>query len=232
MKFLIQTNNNQVIHDFSFTLLKSLEYQNWHTKSNDFEAILTNYYPPEFVPDAVPCGSNDFVVDYLNRYYHKTPKPRNIPLELMPERFTHRMVMNGTREDVLGRQFVKSNDKIKDFAGVFYQFEVPESAGCVQISDLIDIDSEWRSFVYHNKLVGLQNYSGEFTMFPDVAQINKMIKAFEPSAPVAYTLDVGINSSGTFVIEVHDFFSCGLYGFADHRIYPFMLSRWFYEFIK
>jgi len=36
----------------------------------------------------------------------------------------------------------------------------------------------------------------------------------------------------TFVIEVHDFFSCGLYGFADHSIYPNMLHRWFWQYIQ
>ena len=61
-----------------------------------------------------------------------------------------------------------------------------------------------------------------------------MIDRYESigDAPIAYTLDVGINDKGTFVIEVHDFFSCGLYGFADVGILPSMLNRWFQEFIS
>lgn len=31
---------------------------------------------------------------------------------------------------------------------------------------------------------------------------------------------------------VHDFFSCGLYGFADHNILPYMFKDWFKEFTK
>jgi hypothetical protein len=61
--------------------------------------------------------------------------------------------------------------------------------------------------------------------------IEAMIIDFK-SAPIAYTLDVGINknTNTVFLVEAHDFFSCGLYGFADHRIYPQMLYRWFREY--
>jgi len=80
-------------------------------------------------------------------------------------------------------------------------------------------------------LVGLQNYTGDFTMFPNVNKINEMIQTYK-SSPVAYTLDIGINDKDTFVIEVHDFFSCGLYGFSNHKILPFMFSKWFNNHIK
>ena len=60
-------------------------------------------------------------------------------------------------------------------------------------------------------------YSGEFNIFPDVAEINKMISAYT-EAPPAYTIDVGVNTKGeTVIIECHNFFSCGLYGFSDYR---------------
>jgi hypothetical protein len=73
-------------------------------------------------------------------------------------------------------------------------------------------------------------------MFPDVQKINtEMIPAYK-SAPVAYTLDIGIirrlSDFDTVVIECHDFFSCGLYGFADHKVYPHMLHRWFNDYLK
>lgn len=58
-----------------------------------------------------------------------------------------------------------------------------------------------------------------------------MIKQYN-AAPVAYTLDVGISNSKTLIIEVHDFFSCGFYGFSEHKIIPFMFSRWFNEYVN
>jgi hypothetical protein len=83
-------------------------------------------------------------------------------------------------------------------------------------------------------LVGLQHYLGDFKLFPSIHKIHEMIYQYRDNVPVAYTLDVGIlhNSDDTVVIEVHDFFSCGFYGFSDHRVIPFMFSRWFNEYIN
>ena len=45
-----------------------------------------------------------------------------------------------------------------------------------------------------------------------------MVRAFA-NAPKAYTLDVAVLRNGqTAVIEVHNFISCGLYGFTNHRL--------------
>jgi ATP-grasp domain, R2K clade family 2 len=136
-----------------------------------------------------------------------------------------------------GEFFIKSNDRIKGYStfvgvanGLYFPFDIPD--GNYQISEKINIDSEWRAFVYDGKLVGLQNYSGDFTRFPDIRTIKGMIEMYK-SSPIAYTLDIGINDdSGTFVIECHDFFSVGLYGFADYKRLPHMFYQWFQEYIK
>lgn len=224
MKFLIQTFNGKVKHDFSFTLLESIEYQNWLRNDNSFEVCFTDKLT---IPNCIPIGSVEFVTDYIKEYYGLTPNPKNIPFELMDKKWTGRTVFNGTEKDIISAKFVKSNDKIKSFT------EICNSApmGNYQISDLIEIDSEWRAFVFEGKLVGLQNYSGEFDIFPDVNKIKAMIHTYK-TQPIAFTLDVAISNNDTMVIEVHDFFSCGLYGFSEHRILPFMFSKWFYSFIN
>lgn len=218
MKFLIQTINNEIKHDFSFILLESIEYHNWLNSDN----ITYQLTDDILLPDYTPIGSVEFVTRYLKQFHDIEVKPINIPSELLDFKYTNRYVINGTEKDISSEKFVKSNDKIKSFT------EICSSApkGNYQISDLIDIESEWRVFIYNNKMVGLQNYSGCFKIFPDIKLIEEMIEQYE-SKPVAFTLDVGINKDKTFIIEIHDFFSCGLYGFSDHRILPFMFNRWF-----
>lgn len=223
MKFLIQTINGKVKHDFSFTLLESIEFQNWLRNDRSFEVCFTDELT---MPNYIPIGSVEFVSKYINDYYGITPKPKNIPLELIGKNWTGRTVINGTEKDIIGEKFVKSNDRIKSFTEICKT--APE--GNYQISDLINIESEWRAFVYEGKLVGLQNYSGEFCIFPNVDKIKAMINAYK-TQPIAYTLDVAISNNDTVIIEVHDFFSCGLYGFAEHKILPFMFSKWFYSFV-
>jgi hypothetical protein len=224
VKFLIQTIDGEIKHDFSFTLLESIRYQNWLRGDNTITFELTDDLA---LPSFIPIGSVEFVIKYLYDYHGLIPKPKNIPIELMEFNWTGRTVINGTESDIVGTRFVKSNDKLKSFT------EICSSAptGNYQISELIDIQSEWRTFVYKGKLVGLQNYSDKFDIFPSVDKVNKMIKAYT-SQPIAFTLDVAISSGNTVVIEVHDFFSCGLYGFSDHRILPFMFSNWFYSFLN
>ena len=223
MKFLIQTYNDRVEHDFSLELIESIKYLNWYHNTNDVKYVLSDYISG---PGYIPIGSVEFVSEYLKEYHNIDIKPLNIPKELFP--FCERTIINGTEKDIVGEKFVKSNDKIKSYT------EITNNAppGNYQISDLIEIDSEWRSFVYKNKLVGLQNYSGDFKIFPNVEKIETIINNYK-SAPIAYTLDVAIlTNNKTDIIEIHDFFSCGLYGFSDRKILPYMFSRWFNDKIK
>ena len=249
MKFLIQKVNGEVKHDFAFTLLKAIEFHNWLHKEEVMKVKFLDYievsepddiYPLQFKPfhkDYIPIGSVEFVTEFLGHFYGLTPKPINIPNELLSYEFTKRFVFNGSDKEVVGKKFIKSNDKIKGYADIVDDmFDIPE--GNYQISDVISIDSEWRAFVYQNRLVGLYNYCGEFTKFPNVGKIKEMIAAYK-NAPVAYTLDIGVcdehtyaDDIGTVVIECHDFFSCGLYGFADLAILPYMFQRWIFHYIR
>lgn len=243
MKFLIQTINKKVVHDFSFTLLESIRYINWLYNSNDYKYKLVekvDYNNIDKLKYYIPIGTVEFVSEFIKNVHNKEVKPWNVPQCLF--NFAHRKIINGTKEDIKDLCFVKSNDRIKaklfdpetnkhvDLTGI-YNNNICFDEGNYQISELIQIDSEWRCFVYQNKLVGLQNYGGDFTLFPNVDVILSMINKFE-NQPIAYTLDVGVNERGTFVIEVHDFFSCGLYGFANHKIYINMLTRWFWNYVK
>ena len=227
MRFLIQTIDGKIKHDFSFALEQSWEFDKW-LHPNDCFIIRTSDSVPDKHDDCIPVGSVEFVSEFLKKHYGLTPKPKNIPEELLFPEFTGRNVFNGTHRDIVGLKFVKSNTKIKHFTEICTK--APK--GHYQISDLIDIKSEWRAFVYRNKLVGLKNYSGEFDIFPNVDKIKAMIQTYK-SQPIAYTLDVAIDENdNTVIIEVHDFFSCGLYGFSEYKILPHMLSNWFFSFVK
>lgn len=231
MEFLIQTVNGEVVHDFSFTLLESIRYQKW--LGNEIQYLLSDRINTSSKEkELVPVGTVEFVLEFMGEHYGLTPKPVNVPESLF--HYAWRDIFNGTHDDINLGYFFKSNDKIKGPSGYFDEHSVADiPPGNYQISKIIQIHSEWRAFIFHKELVGLQNYSGDFTIFPHIPTIKKMIKDFD-GQPVAYTLDVGVDEEKdrTFVIEVHDFFSCGLYGFRDHSKYPYMLSQWFFEFIR
>jgi hypothetical protein len=257
MKFLIQKINGQIVHDFSFTLLESIRYNNWIHNNKDIKYKFKNIPSLSFYDKApidviepddiypiisfeqyhyaqkyVPIGSVEFVNEFLSHFYGFVLQPTNVPEELF--HYAGREIFNGTEKDLKGKMFVKSNNRIKGTCGIWNEGEgggLP--VGNYQFSDVIsDIESEWRAFVYEGKLVGLQNYSGDFTRFPNVKVINGMIKMYNP-APVAYTLDVGISASrGTLVIETHPMVSVGLYGMVEHKILPYMFYKCFWEIVK
>jgi hypothetical protein len=244
IKYLIQKIEGKVVHDFSFTLLESINYVNWcnngiKTRYKYFNTKLkqTDF---EFKPihnKYVPVGSVEFVTAFLKQMYDLTPKPKNVPESLFP--FAGRAIFNGTEKDLVDSKFVKSNDRIKarnendeSITGVYNGNHQTLPKGNYQISDVIRIDVEYRCFVYKNSLRGIQYYSGDFALFPNVKTIMEVIRSYMTTSPIAYTLDVGVNEYGTFVVEVHDFFSCGLYGFADHTTYSQMLYAWFYEYVS
>ena len=252
MKFLIQKINGEIKHDFAFTLLESIRYNNWLENGNkiNFKYLntLVSDEPDDISPliqfkpyhkKYVPIGSVEFVTQFLQHFYNLTPKPINVPVELFP--YAGRTIINDneTRSfGLIGNWFIKSNDKIKGYKELqksedYYDIILPY--GNYQYSKYINIESEWRAFVYEGKLVGLQNYGGNFRLFPNVQSINEMITAYK-SAPIAYTLDVLVDTQfqneGTYVCECHDFISCGLYGFADHKLLPYMFYRSFNEQIK
>ena len=94
-----------------------------------------------------------------------------------------------------------------------------------------DIISEWRLFIRDGEILDIRNYLGDSFICPDKKLCSDIVKSYITNRPV-YTLDIGVRENmDLVVIEVHDFFSCGTYGFSDYRKYPIMLWRWFRWFI-
>ena len=230
MKFLIQTINNEIIHDFSRELIESIKFNNWFYNTLEYEYKTTSKaLKPDI--DTCPCGSVEFVLECL-KLRDIDIKPMNVPESLF--KYAGRKIKNGTFNDLPYYDFIKSNEKIKGITGFIDSFSLSNFKynEFVQLSEEIEILSEYRCFVFQNELVGIKHYTGDFKIFPNISTIENMIKDFTNS-PISYTIDVGIKDNGeTIVIECHDFFSCGLYGFNDYKLLPLMFYRWYKEKIN
>lgn len=115
-------------------------------------------------------------------------------------------------------------------------------------SDVIQtILSEYRVLVYDDNIVGVQYYSGlriceddEYHFeyrneslqsgvlsFPDSEMLKRLIndiRIFRVNGgffPKSYTLDIAVTPKGTMLLEVHNFVSCGTYGFCGKEL-PYM----------
>jgi len=97
----------------------------------------------------------------------------------------------------------------------------------VLVSDVIDIQAEFRCYVFNGKLVGAKNYTGDFTVLPDFDIINNAIKDYK-EAPVAYSLDFAIvaDSLDTSLIEINDMYCLSNYGINAVLYCRMLEARW------
>lgn len=229
IKFLIQTIDGEIVHDFCFELIRSIEYQKWKRIEMDYElATLEEIKNLEWNKDLIPIGTIEFVFSFLKYVLEKetTPKPINNP-------FNNRIGMVGEFKDLPEKFFIKSMEIFKDPRnGIVRREDFKEFPGTWQISNIENIRSEWRCFVREGKILALQPYNGDPLVFPNPVEITKYVGKYKDLLP-AYTMDFAINEKNkTIPIEVHEFFSCGLYGFSDYNNLPWMFIRAWQNIIK
>lgn len=259
--FLIQVDEEGIpVNDMCFATIEAVKFHRWAVHwitDREYDYILTasdNFKDPVdyLKPNVIPVGNIEFVEKFIHDLNGKVPKAINIPTKLFVEDYLCRNVeiihlpsINDSYE--LGKKrFVKSLKKIKGASGITdiidreflceERISIGEDGRSLSkdflVSDLIDISAEWRGFVYRGKLLDIRQYLGKLGYFPDITKIENMIVDYESSSP-AYTIDVGVNEKKeTFILECHNFWSCGLYGFEDYNKLLQMLPQAFQWEIK
>jgi len=188
--------------------------------------------------DICPVGTIEFVFKYIDKIYgenaHLKIKPINVPewAEIFSIGNTVFNIKNATDAtkmlknrviDSGNRMFMKSAIEFKSPMNGFID-SVDQIRDNVQLVPEGNILSEWRMFVHKGECIDIRNYSGDPFCFPDNITLNK-IKVANNSV-VEGTIDICVTDDHTVhVIECHDFFSCGLYGFSDYNALPVMLWR-------
>lgn len=250
MNFIVQTIDGMIRLDYVWVLRECKRFYGWLEKES-LELLYADINCMDDLnpDDYIPVGTLEFVSKYLTTYYPEAKtalKPLNVPECLFP--FAGRKIKNiFVREDFsdafgnFAGLYVKSLDTIKSsFNGPKYVnsgtisdwYESKDFRHC-QVSEIIDIVSEWRVFVFNGEIQHIGNYSGDCMAFPDADIIKEMVRVYGDEAPKAWTLDVAVTTEGdTVVLECHRFFSCGLYGFSDYRRIPKMYSQCWYQMIN
>lgn len=189
------------------------------------EEVLRHIKREHEVPDKYSKEWLDFPA------YHITPI--NVPGALRADRFLNRKAMVVSAENLANafgwletdELFIKSDTHLKaPYIGIYKQgwaLPVQEDKRFFVSTVVKNIRSEWRCFVRNGRVVDIRRYMGDpWSEMPNKSWLMDAIKTYEESnAPVAYTMDVGVTDEGVpFLIEVHNFVSCGLYGCENPEI--------------
>ena len=209
--------------DFGYSFIEAVEWVNWWVADNSNTAELlmmrTNgatFGPGEENASCVPVGSVEYCLRWYSRMGCGRIKPLNIPERLW--KYVQREIFVGTQLPQNGKAyFAKSRDVIKDERNGLYtnaQFDME-----MQFTEYVkDIESEWRLFVHEGKIVDFRCYSGDEWKLPSRHFCEQVAMEYGKENP-SFSLDVMVRGTGTTdIVELHDFFACGLYGFNDYAM--------------
>lgn len=243
-------------HDFSFHLAKAVKYYNGFKEDLIFSLIrcmddsqLKKFGNKGMVPESenlVPVGSLEFVNKFMYIVEGLSPPlPINIPKELDSRRYTKRCIEHGLNLEQLKSRidpdflyFIKSETKYKaPCSEVIHETDLEwlDEDDTYMISDIVHIDSEWRAFIFRGQILDIKRYQSEgvsLNTVPDMELIQEMVDVLSKLGKLnSYTLDVGVNKEdGTFILEIHPFVSCGLYGFEWYDILPQMFLQGYKDY--
>lgn len=177
----------------------------------------------------LPIGTIPFVEQYLG--IRETPI--EIPVYLQTEEFLKRSyrIEKSTNLPKQGRYFLKNASKLKDFTLLtdlynlsFYDINLTDNDYYV-VSEEYDIESEYRIYVFDNKIESIAHYNGNPCILPDIALIEKavLLISYNEKYLKSYTIDVMVGKRGTALIEIHNFTSVGLYTtiFGTNLLYAY-----------
>jgi hypothetical protein len=186
-------------------------------------------------------GYVDTVLSVLKMLEVEPPPTNDYPSALQP--FLHRRIWESTVEQLTNQifeghvpVFAKPKDRKKRFTGHVFRhvgdlayLEGASKQTPLFCSDVVAWVSEYRVFVIHGKIVGIQHYNGDAARMIDKTLVATAIQELEQSGETtaAYAVDFGLLATGqTAVVEWNDGFSLGSYG-LDKAIYTdLLIERW------
>ena len=238
----IMTDSNGIPYTKNFfDLYKGFTELGIETKFYTPADIFTDFIPSS--PENVVVGHIDQCRKHIKNITNKDVDTIDYPTELIPfmkrkfKKTTLNEVYKLVNEETFEPFFIKSVEQ-KHFTGFVcknFNDYISKTNGCykdfdkeVYMSEVLDIKSEYRTYVHWHNIENSIRYSGAYNYAPSKQIIEDMLYALRDSKmPVAYSIDVGIISSGeTVLIECNDGFALGNYGLPSRVYAQFHLDRW------
>lgn len=237
--FVLQTENGQILTDMGKAIFESISFEKWLHPDTEIQYRLQEDTSSISQGD-IPVGS----IEWTEQVSSLRIVPTNLPLELWEPPFVLRgRIGIGTKDDLAaqladGPLFVKSATRTKAWdARVISTKELsvlPEDEKYF-FSNYVIFTSEWRIFIFCNKIEDVKQYLGSWTeglTTKDVGHVLHLCSEIKLPFP-AYTIDIGRTAKGLLeLIEIHPFISCGLYGFDNLPVIRRMAAQAWRYFVN
>ena len=231
LKKLIENEN--FLHEYIEISLCDFYDNNILKNKKDFNIDYTEY---------IPLGTIQFTQDYF-KIFHNIEKlnPIEIPKILRNKYFLNReyKIVSGKDIPKTGNYFIKDVNDLKQFTycgtlpidkTIYPEINI-DNKKLYQLSEIIDIISEYRVVFIDGELYSITNYDGDVTVYPDIELLQKanQIYQLQPDCPKSYSLDVAITKQGlTSILEIHILFSTGIYTTVNGSNYLYGLRDAYY----
>jgi len=199
-----------------------------------FEEVISGKFDM-FIKNNLFVGSTEFMKEVFKRVglnEVRLPRNSNRNSEIITLEQAHKRVANGEK------LFIKPVE-IKLFTGLILDgmqysclSNLPNETMVMAYEPFKNkIISEWRLYVYNDKLIDARNYSGEFIVSPNYEYAMTVIANNKRDFPCAYTIDIAVldNNENT-VVEYNDMWAIGNYGIPND-IYLKLLKERYFEII-
>lgn len=220
-----ELDKQRYMHSYNYCSLESL--------LNDFGGFITDAY--ETKRPLIPVGSLEYVSAFLKKFHNiENMNPIEVPDCLRQDEFLKRKysIVNKKYLPKQGYFFIKYVSQLKVFShtGLIERLFDSEfnndflKDGLYQVSEVVEIISEYRCFIHDDELIAMNYYDGNCTVLPDMKTIQKAILTYmlDKYRPKAYTMDIAvIKDRGTAIIEIHPWVSVGLYGYMFGSSLPY-----------
>lgn len=222
MKFNLQGGNT----DLEIELKRSKEYYDWSNEGKPDSLKTEIIFCKD--PDACPVGT----VEWVEQELGYEPAPLNLEdldFNIVGREYGY-FEGNQVPKIDLPRVYVKSRTKVKHqengwhkpgellMPGSYTWFEEFKSP----------IVGEYRVFLDRNgEILDIKNYIG-YKYWPSIERVKVIAKNLYKKYNRAFSFDVVVLRNGlTYLLEIHDYWALGLYGFSNVQKLPFLLWDWF-----
>lgn len=231
----------------SYLVLQNVEHWFWergyeigHFSLQDLTAGLLDTSLNEQREETILFAIPEVLRMALRRLNHREPPLFELPDCLMPwiGRFTWETTLGQVREQVdseigFNPFHIRPLDPKRVFKGaiVYGLRDLIPSASLanetpVLAQQKVEFVSEWRAFVFRDKVIHLSRTKGDVLRYPDREVMLAAINAYT-NRPIVFGMDWGITASGqTLLIDVNDGIAAGNLGMHGQIFAAMIEAKW------